>query len=65
MTVTEQQRKRIKEISKEFFLDIIKHQDWTELEGNLNALGKFCVAAATTFVTTDWDNAVDELIKKY
>lgn len=65
MKTTEQQKKQIKEIAQELFLEIVKHQHYTELEGDLNNLGKYCVGVATTYVTTDWDNAINELLKKY
>lgn len=65
MKVTEQQRKLIKNIAQELFLDIVKHQHYTELEGDLNHLGKYCICVATTYVTTDWDNAINKLTKNF
>ncbi len=62
MNITIQQKKRIKEIAQELFLDIVKHQPYTELYGDLNNLGKYCVQVAITYVTTNWDNAVNKLI---
>ena len=63
MTVTEQQRKRIKGIAQELFLEIVKHQPYTELEGDLNHLGKYCANVATTYVMNDWDNAINKILK--
>lgn len=62
MKITEQQKKRIKEIAQELFLDIVKHQPYTELEGYLNNLGKYCVEVATTYVTTNWNYGVNKLL---
>ncbi len=64
MKLTENQKKQIKEIAQYLFLEIIKHQHYTELEGDLNNLGKYCVGVATTYVTTDWKHAVDKLINE-
>ena len=63
MKITEQQKKRIKEIAQELFLDIAKHQPYIDLVGDLNNLGKYCVCLATTYVTTDWNYAINELLK--
>ena len=65
MKTTKEQEKRIKELAQELFLEIVKHQPYTELEGDLNNLGKYCVGVATTYVTTNWDNAINNLLKKY
>lgn len=63
MNVTEQQKKLIKEIAQELFLDIVKHQPYTELQGDLNNLCKYCVGVATTYVTSDWYYAINKLLK--
>lgn len=63
MKTTEQQKKRIKELAQELFLEIVKHQPYTELEGDLNNLGKYCVCVATTYVMNDWNYAINELLK--
>ena len=63
MKITEQQKKLIKEIAQELFLDIVKHQPYTELQGDLNNLGKYCVGVASTYVMNDWDYAINKLLK--
>ena len=63
MKTTEQQKKRIKDLAQELFLEIVKHQPYTDLVGDLNNLGKYCVGAATTYVMTDWNYVINELLK--
>ena len=63
MKTTEQQKKRIKELAQELFLEIVKHQPYTDLVGDLNNLCKYCVGVATTYVTSDWNYAINELLK--
>ena len=63
MKTTEQQKKLIKEIAQELFLDIVKHQPYTELQGDLNNLGKYCVGVAITYVMNDWNYTIKELLK--
>ncbi len=62
MKLSENQKKQIKELAQDLFLEIIKHQPYTELEGDLNNLGKYCVNVAITYVTNDWKRAVDKII---
>lgn len=62
MKLSEQQKKQIKELAQDLFLEIIKHHTYNELKGDLNNLGKYCVNAAITYVTSDWERAVDKLI---
>ena len=63
MNVTEQQKKLIKKIAQELFLDIVKHQPYTELQGDLNNLSRYCVGVAITYVMNNWDYAINDLLK--
>lgn len=65
MNTTEQQKKRIKEIAQELFLEIVKHQPYIELDGDLNNLGKYCVGVAATYVMNDWNDVVNKVLDKH
>ena len=62
MKLSENKKKQIKELAQDLFLEIIKHQPYTELEGDFNNLGIYCIKVAITYVTSDWERAVDKLI---